>query len=465
MGKVDVIAERVRLAVAAGLAMGITGCGPSIVVDDGAASRGNEGTDAADSADDGGDGGDATDTSAGQSSVDGAGDGQQGTTAPADDGDVDDDAGDMDDAPILDVGGVMPPDPPGPSDCFGPPPPGPECIAELGVGQLLGYRCVPQTEMFTCDANTVQSAIKNAATCLECNGFVDEVACGPAASGVDTCCYWFVYSPGISCPGRPFTVDGASRLPAVERRLDWHAATPLLAAELDEQSRQILATAWAAEGCFEAASVASFSRFVLELLSVGAPSALLADAQRALGEEIGHGRAFFGLASAYGGDDVGPGALDIRDALATSTDLASIAFGVATEGCIGETISALQLNVAARRTRDPQLRAMLIAIAEEELEHAELAWRTLGWLLRQGDDVARERVANAFANATDFVPRGTSASDTLPAELLAAHGRLTGDERLELAQRALTQLVAPAAGQLLAQWTTTAHQAFVAATS
>jgi hypothetical protein len=264
-----------------------------------------------------------------------------------------------------------------------------------------------------------------------------------------------VYTPGQSCPGRPFTIEGQSRLSRVVARSDWADAIALDLAGSSPSTRRALARAWAQDGCFEHASIASFARFVLELLAIGAPPTLVADAQRALLEETGHARAFFGLAAAYGERDVGPDALDVRGALRSSHDPAAIAEGLAREGCIGETISALQLRVAAARASDPLLRARLLAIADEELRHAELAWSTLAWLLARADANVRARVAQTFADAPTCVPRCADASDELPSSVLHAHGRLGAQERLALAERALAQLVAPAAARLLEPWTTT----------
>lgn len=440
--------ERITLAIAgvAGATLA-AGCGPLIIPDDGttgsAASEGSHGDISSASAT----------SNAGSTTRGSTGDASASTSGASDDPDAS-----ADDGPRLDVPHDMgvPPDDPPLSDCFEPPPPPPGCDPRLEPWQELGYRCMPQEVMFSCEGITPEEAWSDAERCLGCGGSLEAVACGPVSSGIDTCCHWFVYSPGQSCPGRPFTVDGRSRLPRVVARADWAAAITLDLAGLSSSTRRALAQAWAQDGCCEHASIASFARFVLELLALGAPAPLVADAQRALLEETGHARAFFGLAAAYGERDVGPDALDVCGALGSSHDPAAIAEALAREGCIGETISALQLGVAAARATDPSLRARLLAIAEEELGHAELAWSALAWLLARADGDVRARVAQAFTHATRFVPRSADASDELPAAVLHAHGRLGADERLALAERALAQLVAPAMARLLAPWMTSA---------
>lgn len=432
-----------RIAVAIAGATLAAGCGPTIIPDDdtGAGSAASEASS-------------ASATSSAGSTTRGTG-GSQGDASVSTSATSDDPDASADDGPKLDLARPdIPPDP-RPSDCFEPPIPPPGCDVRLEPGQVLGYRCMPHDETLSCDGITPAEAQLDAEECLGCGGFVDAVACGPVALG-DTCCHWIVYSPGQSCPGRPFTVDGQARLPPVVARGDWATAIELDLGGLPAATRRALGHAWAQDGCFEHASIASFSRFVLELLALGAPSTLVADAQQALLEETGHARVFFGLAAAYGEQPVGPAALDIRGALGSSHDPAAIALGLVREGCIGETISALQLGVAAAGASDPQLGARLLVVAEEELRHAELAWAALAWLLGRADVHVRARVAQAFAHATTFVPRAADASDELPSAVLRAHGRLGAAERLALAERALSRVVAPAAARLLEPWTTAA---------
>ena len=449
MGGVEKLAGRIRWAVAAGLALG---CGPTVSLPDdgnGGADQGNDNDDDAASATSASNDDDDDDATPMTTSTPTTGD---GGTSDNDDDDADDDD---DDGPYFDLGGGSVP--PKPSECFDDPPLKPTCDATLEQGQLLGYRCMPQQEKLSCDGILAEDVLTEAQQCLGCAGFAEAVACGPAPSGVDTCCHWIVYDPGQVCPGRPFTVEGESRIPGVEHRSDWRESIAVDIASLDEHTRETLAAAWADEGCYEAASVGSFARFVLELLALGAPPSLIADAQRAAAEEVGHARAFFGFAAAHGGRDVGPSELDVSGALAGSSDPILIAERLASEGCIAESISALQLEVAASRAADPAMRDRLLAIANEELQHAELAWRALGWMLQRGDDRMRQCVATVFARATDFVPRATSAADELPPSTLHRAGRLGFDERNALAERALESIVAPAVERLFERWSAPAQ--------
>jgi hypothetical protein len=85
---------------------------------------------------------------------------------------------------------------------------------------------------------------------------------------------------------------------------------------LDPDTRAALACEWLDDARLEHASVASFARFVLELLALGAPAELVHFAQRALGDEIDHARRCFSLASRYAQEPLGPAALQVDGALA-----------------------------------------------------------------------------------------------------------------------------------------------------
>ncbi|MGH1342354.1 MAG: hypothetical protein ACRBN8_12420 [Nannocystales bacterium] len=439
------ISGRLRAAVALGLAMGGGGCGP-VVDTEGSETTGTTSAGATSS--------DAT-TAPSTSPV---------TTAISTSGDPTmPNTGGLGEGPRFDIGdafvdiGAIPDVGEFETDCE-PVEGAPDCEAELGPYEVLIPICVDGVADAACDTQTEDDYLDAAWDCLVCDGFAERTACEPFLLGETTCCAWVVVQPGQSCPGRPFLVRGAARLPEVVRRDDWWRSCSPNVAGLSASTRAVLCEAWAAEGCHEAASIASFSRFVLQLMSVGAPSSLIAGAQAAMSEEVEHARAFFGLARAYGGVNLGPSALPIEGALDDASDPIASAVSLATEGCIAETISAMQLDIAASHATDASVAAVLSEIAEQELRHAELAWSALAWMLRRGDDSLRAAVAKAFAHAQDAVPRAVSISDSLEPAVLRVVGRLTAEQRLEVAQRALEYCVAPAAAALLQPWTSTARQ-------
>lgn len=200
--------------------------------------------------------------------------------------------------------------------------------------------------------------------------------------------------------GRPLLVEGAARVAAPAGRSDWGAA-PDVPLPADPALRAALAEHWTRVGAAEHASVASFARFTLQLLALGAPPELVMDAQVAAADEVRHARLAYGLASRYAGAPVGPGPLPLADA-APALDARSVMHGLVSEACIGETLGAAELFAAADTCVDTRLAAALREAGHEEARHAALAWRTLRWLLATHPELreeAREALAEQVARA------------------------------------------------------------------
>ena len=130
-------------------------------------------------------------------------------------------------------------------------------------------------------------------------------------------------------------------------------------------------------------------------MSVAAPAALVEAAHKAAIDEINHAKLCFGLAHKFGGKPMGPGPFPIPDNtvhIATNIlDMASRTFppplspaspplpscasrltssrrcaqaiSVATEGCIGETLSVVRAAAQIEMSHDPSVRRVLTTIA------------------------------------------------------------------------------------------------------
>jgi hypothetical protein len=204
--------------------------------------------------------------------------------------------------------------------------------------------------------------------------------------------------------------------------------------------RAALAEGWSRDGLLEHASVASFGRFALELLAAGAPADLIEGAHRAALDEVRHARLCLGLASAYAGAPIGPGALPLGDRVEVTSDLASIAARAAREGCIGETIAAVQAEEQLARAADPAVRAVLAIIAADEARHAELSWRAVAWAVRTGGERVRAAVAAVLASVEGVVAAGARREGALD-----THGRLDPEEQRRIAASAMAEVIRPAA--------------------
>ena len=252
------------------------------------------------------------------------------------------------------------------------------------------------------------------------------------------------------CDGRPFIVGDEIRTAPAVRRADWMGYERPTLAGLGTAERAALAAAWQADGAMEHASIASFARFVLHLLALGAPPSLVTAAQQAMADEIEHARRCFGLAGAYAGSPVGPGPLAIDGALAGSISLCEAAVAAVVEGCIGETLAAHQALAAAEVAKDPVVRRVLAGIAEDEARHAELAWRFVAWALGQGGSEVREAVARAFAGARPILREEDEREAPIAVEVWRAHGRLAPRELAQTLARGHREIIEPCARALLA---------------
>ena len=100
--------------------------------------------------------------------------------------------------------------------------------------------------------------------------------------------------------GRPFLVEGVARLAAVGPGAGWGHLVDGGVTPTPAQRKALIEhfTMW---GLAEHASIASFARFTLQLLALGAPSGLVSRSIAAMADEVRHARFGFGLVEALSG--------------------------------------------------------------------------------------------------------------------------------------------------------------------
>ncbi len=242
-----------------------------------------------------------------------------------------------------------------------------------------------------------------------------------------------------------------SSLPNDERVARMLQELAQLARELEPGLREALIEEWTMAARFEHASIASFNKFSLELLALGAPAELVAATNRAALQEVEHARASFALASAYAGRGIGPGPLAIAGLAVDGMDLSDVARAAVAEGCVGETLAAAEAAHAAERASVPAVRWVLDKIAREEGEHAGLAFSFTRWGCDVGGRAVRDAARTAFLDALEAVRvESTEAPCAEPANAapLSQHGRLSPSARASVRQRALSELLQPAYREL-----------------
>ena len=206
--------------------------------------------------------------------------------------------------------------------------------------------------------------------------WVDEALTQKLRDGGDDehCCYDVVYLK----KGRPLVTDAEETLADFE--LWGRDRSAPGAVHLG------VAAAWLRDSRLEAASVASFLRARDELAAHGAPQALRAAYEEAADDERRHTRMCRRWAEHFAGRTIEvsiPPTPPPRRG-----NLLALLRRTFDEGCVAETIAAAAAMRSARGAA-PAIAATLRRIADDETEHAALAWETIGWGLRRLD--ARDR--------------------------------------------------------------------------
>lgn len=183
---------------------------------------------------------------------------------------------------------------------------------------------------------------------------------------------------------------------------------------LSREDRTHIAQSWREIGIAEHASIAAFARFVLHLLSLGAPPDLVNRAIAAMADEVDHAKLCFGVAKKFLGESIGPGAIDVAGVMAHSSP-GSILEAAIREGCICETISAEYARASFAKATDATVRGVLEKISKDEAKHADLSWDFVVWLIGSQPDL-RPAAASCFARMLNSLGTANGAMPASGAE-------------------------------------------------
>lgn len=184
--------------------------------------------------------------------------------------------------------------------------------------------------------------------------------------------------------------------------------------------RRALAAAWTEAGRREHVSIATYARFVLQLGALGAPAPLVVLACAAQADEVRHAQQCFSLASVYAGQPMGPGLLPPQALATVDATPEQVLVDVLRQGALGETLAATTARAAAVDASVPEVRAVLEHIADDEVRHAALGWRTARWMLRSWPElrpVAERELSSPPHDRHRAVPTGAEHHGFLSAAL------------------------------------------------
>jgi len=244
-------------------------------------------------------------------------------------------------------------------------------------------------------------------------------------------------APVLSAPSIRTTTSSA---------LPLNASDPLFENVLSEEERTKAAAYWAKVAMMEHASVASFSRFSLELMSVGAPTELLALAHQAALDEVRHTQISLGIANQFSSTTFTPGSFPISSQVADFAfgDMAKVATSAALEGCIEETLAAAVVFYQAEHMGDSNHKISLRAVAFDEASHAALAWRAVQWMTSTSSEV-HAAVSAVFA---EMAQQFKSTPEAFAVPTLQHLGLLDQGTMAKLQHGAWHQVVVPTAVSL-----------------
>jgi hypothetical protein len=302
---------------------------------------------------------------------------------------------------------------------------------------------------------------------------VRDPVCGPDEDRPESCCYVFrvehapvplenvfknslfedvggqVLIGGVDdrvVHGRPLTVQGVPRVATISRSDQWCGPVGPNCRGITQLQRRKIASVWYQSALYEHASVASFARFSMELMALGAPSDLVLGACHAQADEVVHARACFSMASFFAGQTLGPGAFDMDGSFSHNVTPEHVLVQTILEACINETFAAAEAAWLAEKAEDDEIVQIHHKIGIDESRHAALGWKTVRWVLQQHPELCG-LASRTFSHFGESL----SADDSSAADdnWVAAYGCMPVGQRGTLQKHVWKNVIAPCAETLL----------------
>ena len=243
--------------------------------------------------------------------------------------------------------------------------------------------------------------------------------------------------------------DDSSLVASARPRSDWLEAPVGLAVVPETATRGALAAAWLRDAQIEHAAIATYARFSLQLLALGAPPELVCAAHQGALDKVEHAQACFALASRYAGCALGPGELPVPSEPAFG-GMVEAAAAVLREGCVAATLAARLAYEQLQHASDETAQAALLRIATDETQHAAFAYQFLRWAIsREGLCVCAAVNAGLAAVREQILAAEVALDGELALEEWHAHGRLSARERRACMVACFHEVIEPCVRGLL----------------
>jgi hypothetical protein len=212
-----------------------------------------------------------------------------------------------------------------------------------------------------------------------------------------------------------------------------------------EAEREYIGNSWLKDGVAEHASVASFARFMLLAMKLGAPPPILSATADAIGDEIRHAKFCFTIASNFLRRRVGPGSIDVGTIALEEQEPEAILAATIAEGCVAETVAAAVVRRAQVQAKDPKIRRILSSIADDESRPSDLAWNFMQSMLEK-DPLLAPAAQGAFVMALAFPPEEDE-GEAFP--VAQAYGVVSSWVRREVRAETVSGTIIPRTAKLL----------------
>eukprot|EP01084_Bolivina_argentea_P309124 534659_1 len=209
----------------------------------------------------------------------------------------------------------------------------------------------------------------------------------------------YKYEVAMIAYGRPYNIDNAIDLKAAFQYINCNDYEFYF--HEDQQWMQFInnnaqnvsiniINSWMQKAFSEHASIGSFAKFALDLMSLGAPLWFLETANKAALDEIEHTKISFDILNMYLRNNMFDNVCIMykefpSHVIDVNGDWNRISMDTAIGGCIGETLSAFTyLN---DDVNDNMLNEYLNKIVMDEIRHASFAWVSVKWIIDHKNDV------------------------------------------------------------------------------